>query len=66
VLPVLLRELDRSGRTVRSAELDRPTLDDVFLRLTGRSLREENADPPDTGPVPEGPRADTTNVGTVR
>jgi ABC-2 type transport system ATP-binding protein len=42
-LPGLLRALDRDGLTVRSAEVRRPTLDDVFLTLTGRSLREEVA-----------------------
>ena len=36
VLPRLLRELD----SVTSATLRQPTLDDVFLALTGRSLRE--------------------------
>jgi ABC-2 type transport system ATP-binding protein len=43
VLPPLLRELDRRGVTIGSAEVARPTLDDVFLSLTGRSLREEGA-----------------------
>ncbi len=43
VLPVYLRELDRRGIGVTSAEVTRPTLDDVFLNLTGRSLREEAA-----------------------
>ena len=42
-LPGLLRALDRDGLDVRSAEVRRPTLDDVFLTLTGRSLREEAA-----------------------
>ncbi len=41
VLPSYLRELDARGVVVRSAEVSRPTLDDVFLALTGRSLREE-------------------------
>ncbi|MCS5716668.1 ATP-binding cassette domain-containing protein [Herbiconiux sp. CPCC 205763] len=41
VLPVLLRELDASGIAVTSAALRQPTLDDVFLALTGRSLRDE-------------------------
>ena len=41
LVPPLLRELDRRGVTVRSAEVARPTLDDVFLTLTGRSLRDE-------------------------
>ncbi|MFB2599358.1 ATP-binding cassette domain-containing protein [Herbiconiux sp. P17] len=68
VLPVLLRELDASGIAVTSAALRQPTLDDVFLALTGRSLRDEGetsasaaskADPADpaaasaTAPAPE-------------
>ncbi|WP_158880829.1 ATP-binding cassette domain-containing protein [Amycolatopsis anabasis] len=39
VLPVFLRSLDASV-DVLAAEVRRPTLDDVFLALTGRSLRE--------------------------
>ena len=41
-LPVLLRELDHAGVGVRAADVRVPTLDDVFLSLTGRSLREES------------------------
>ena len=40
VLPEVLRTLDASHITIRSVMLARPTLDDVFLRRTGRSLRE--------------------------
>jgi ABC-2 type transport system ATP-binding protein len=40
VLPVLLRSLDAAGIAVLTAEVTRPTLDDVFLELTGRSLRD--------------------------
>jgi ABC-2 type transport system ATP-binding protein len=40
-LPWLLRELDHAGVNVRAADVQVPTLDDVFLSLTGRSLREE-------------------------
>ena len=40
-LPALLRVLDGAGITLQSINLSRPTLDDVFLTLTGRSLREE-------------------------
>jgi ABC-2 type transport system ATP-binding protein len=40
VLPDVLRLLDHTGNGIRSVSLSRPTLDDVFLRLTGRSLRE--------------------------
>jgi ABC-2 type transport system ATP-binding protein len=39
-LPELLRATDRAGITVGAAQVDRPTLDDVFLTLTGRTLRE--------------------------
>jgi ABC-2 type transport system ATP-binding protein len=41
VLPEVLRLLDHNGATIRSVTLAHPTLEDVFLRLTGRSLREE-------------------------
>jgi ABC-2 type transport system ATP-binding protein len=43
VLPELLRALDAAGVHVLTAEVKRPTLDDVFLALTGRSLREADA-----------------------
>lgn len=39
-MPALLRELDHQGVTALSIEVHRPTLDDVFLTLTGRSLRD--------------------------
>jgi ABC-2 type transport system ATP-binding protein len=42
-LPGLLRALDRAGLGLTSIQLARPTLDDVFLTLTGRSLREDSA-----------------------
>jgi ABC-2 type transport system ATP-binding protein len=40
-LPVLLRTLDDAGITLHTINVSRPTLDDVFLDLTGRSLRED-------------------------
>ncbi len=43
VLPDILRLLDRNGAAIRTVTLARPTLEDVFLRLTGRSLRETGA-----------------------
>jgi ABC-2 type transport system ATP-binding protein len=43
LMPWLLRALDAADIEVRSAEVRRPTLDDVFLALTGRSLRESEA-----------------------
>jgi ABC-2 type transport system ATP-binding protein len=39
-LPQLLRLLDQAGIRLRSMSLSEPTLDDVFLRQTGRSLRD--------------------------
>jgi len=56
-LPSLLRVLDDAGITLHSINLSRPTLDDVFLTMTGRSLRDDSpsagaADQP--GPTPAG------------
>jgi ABC-2 type transport system ATP-binding protein len=45
VVPGLLRDLESSGVALDSIEVIRPSLDDVFLTLTGRSLRD--ADEPD-------------------
>ncbi|GAA1462113.1 ATP-binding cassette domain-containing protein [Williamsia maris] len=43
LLPRLIVEAQRRGVEVTSATVSRPTLDDVFLSLTGRSLREHAA-----------------------
>jgi ABC-2 type transport system ATP-binding protein len=40
VIPTLVRELDARGIVLEEVEVHRPTLDDVFLSLTGRSLRD--------------------------
>jgi ABC-2 type transport system ATP-binding protein len=42
-VPQLLRMLDGAGFEATSIALHKPSLDDVFLRQTGRSLREEPA-----------------------
>jgi ABC-2 type transport system ATP-binding protein len=42
-LPELLHAARESGVRVTTAQVDRPTLDDVFLALTGRSLRDAAA-----------------------
>ena len=42
-VPRILRTLDGAGLAPRTITLARPSLDDVFLRETGRSLREEAA-----------------------
>ena len=39
-VPGLLRELHEADIALESIEVHRPTLDDVFLTLTGRSLRD--------------------------
>ncbi len=42
VLPVLIKGL---STRITSVSMTRPTLNDVFLSLTGKSIREENSDP---------------------
>jgi ABC-2 type transport system ATP-binding protein len=42
-VPGLLRDLESRGVMLESIEVARPTLDDVFLTLTGRSLRDAEA-----------------------
>jgi ABC-2 type transport system ATP-binding protein len=42
-LPLVLRLLDGAGLAPQALALHRPTLDDVFLRQTGRTLRETAA-----------------------
>ena len=42
-VPQLIRLLDGADLRARTLTLARPSLDDVFLRQTGRSLREEPA-----------------------
>ena len=50
-LPQLIRLLDEAGIVIRSISMSEPTLDDVFLRQTGRSLRDGG---------PEGARTEQT------
>jgi ABC-2 type transport system ATP-binding protein len=42
-MPAILRLLDSAGLQLVTIGLQRPSLDDVFLRKTGRSLRETAA-----------------------
>ena len=42
MMPDLLRSLDARNFEVQSIVLSRPSLDDVFLKYTGRSLREDD------------------------
>ena len=54
-LPGLLRTLDAAGISMESIQLARPTLDDVFLTVTGRSLRDDS--PAASAPEPTEPAA---------
>ncbi len=42
-LPALISEIDGTGGEVTSINLQRVSLEDVFIELTGRSLRDEPA-----------------------
>jgi ABC-2 type transport system ATP-binding protein len=46
-MPQIMRRVDATGATIAAIELHRPSLDDVFLARTGRSLRD--ADTAKTG-----------------
>jgi ABC-2 type transport system ATP-binding protein len=53
-MPELLRAMDAADVAMTSVQVHRPTLDDVFLTLTGRSLRDAEAEPaPETAPEAE-------------
>jgi ABC-2 type transport system ATP-binding protein len=43
-IPMLLRQLEVGGVRISGLHMSHPSLDDVFLRYTGRSIREEAAD----------------------
>lgn len=62
LLPALLRAADHGGVGVAAAQVHRPTLDDVFLALTGRSLRETGT--PEV-PAATSPSAPTTESATL-
>ena len=46
VIPDLFRLASRLGLSIAEVSYRMPTLDDVFLRLTGRGLREPELGPP--------------------
>lgn len=49
ILPQILRSLDQQGLNLQTITLSVPTLDDVFLRKTGYSLRDTSATGGDKG-----------------
>jgi ABC-2 type transport system ATP-binding protein len=53
ILREALRLLDEEGISVDDAGLRRPTLDDVFLTLTGHAAEGDDADPADTAQAQE-------------
>jgi ABC-2 type transport system ATP-binding protein len=45
-IPVLLRRLDGNGLRITGLQMSQPSLEDVFMKYTGRRIREEAADQP--------------------
>ena len=45
-VPALLRRLDGDGVPIAGLQMSQPSLDSVFLKYTGRHIREEAADQP--------------------
>ena len=45
-IPALLRRLDSDGLQIAGLQMSQPSLDDVFMKYTGRHIREEAADQP--------------------
>jgi ABC-2 type transport system ATP-binding protein len=66
LLPVVVRELDAAGIVVQRATGVPPTLDDVFLALTGRTLRDagEGAGSPESTDEPT-PASTPTTTGVL-
>ena len=45
-IPALLRRLEGHGLHISALQMSEPSLDDVFLKYTGRRIREESASQP--------------------
>ncbi|MGZ4198950.1 MAG: ATP-binding cassette domain-containing protein [Thermoleophilia bacterium] len=45
-VPQLMRRIDGNGLRITGLQMSQPSLDDVFLKYTGRHIREEAADQP--------------------
>jgi daunorubicin resistance ABC transporter ATP-binding subunit len=46
VMPAVVRRLDSAGVDLAGLQVEQPSLDDVFLKYTGRRIRAEAADQP--------------------
>ena len=47
-LPLIIESLNSKGIMVTSVSLDKPSLDEVFLEYTGRSLRDAESEKSDS------------------
>lgn len=45
-IPAVLRRLEGNGLQISGLQMSQPSLDDVFMKYTGRHIREEAADQP--------------------
>jgi ABC-2 type transport system ATP-binding protein len=57
VLPEIVRAIDDAGLRMGNLELHQPSLDDVFLQQTGRSLEEQTLQESGKMPIPPLPAA---------
>jgi ABC-2 type transport system ATP-binding protein len=62
LLTELVRRLDSASIPIVALELRRPSLDDVFLSLTGRASTEEPGTPSESGTAAETPAADESTI----
>nr|WP_251054295.1 ATP-binding cassette domain-containing protein [Microbacterium sp. ISL-59] len=65
LLPVIVRELDAAGILVRRATGVPPTLDDVFLALTGRTLRDAGEGADAAGDASDSADTSTTSANST-
>ena len=61
----MVRALSDAGVAVDDIGLRRPTLDDVFLELTGRRTDQTDDDPPDPPGTDPGPPHDRASDATA-
>ncbi len=47
-IPVIVELMEKAGVRIDSINLRKPSLDDVFLHYTGRTIKEQEADPKET------------------
>jgi ABC-2 type transport system ATP-binding protein len=62
----VLQRLAEKNLSVVDVGLRRPTLDDVFLSLTGHAAEEEEETPDESAEKPEGERDDVREKEAVR